>query len=142
MKTVPTPAPVPPLLLPPLRTILVVDDDADIRRALRLSLERIGGFCVALAGSAEEALAEASRAPPDLVLLDVSMPGTDGPATLAALRKAAGTERVPVVFCTAASGGQELARLCSLGALGVITKPFDLVGLPDRVRAMFAKALG
>jgi two-component system, OmpR family, response regulator len=125
---------------PPLRTILVVDDDEDIRRALRLSLERIGGFSVVLAANAEQAVAEARHAPPDLVLLDVSMPGIDGPATLAALRAIRETERVPVVFCTAVSSEDEAVRLCALGALGVIAKPFDLIGLPVTVRAIFAKA--
>jgi DNA-binding response OmpR family regulator len=127
------------VIVPP-RTILVVDDDPDIRRIAALSLERIGGFRVALAASAEEALEQATREPPDLLLLDVSMPGTDGTTMLAALRAHAATERVPVVFFTAASSDDEVARLTSLGAIGVVRKPFDLVDLPARIRGILARA--
>jgi two-component system, OmpR family, response regulator len=120
----------------PPRTILVVDDDPDIRRVAALSLERIGGFSVLLAGSAAEALEQAVRTAPDLVLLDVSMPGTDGPATLAALRAHPSTRQIPVVFFTAAASEDEMAHLRSLGAIGVVAKPFDLTDLPARIRDM------
>jgi DNA-binding response OmpR family regulator len=122
----------------PVRTILVVDDDADIRRMAALSLERIGGFRVSLADSAEMALEQAKRDPPDLLLLDVSMPGTDGPAILAALRAHSATERVPVVFLTAISSEDDIARLHALGVVDVISKPFDVVGLSARVRDIFS----
>jgi two-component system OmpR family response regulator len=120
--------------------ILIVDDDPDIRRIAALALERIGGFHVILAASAEEALASVAAEVPDLVLLDVTMPGTDGPATLLALRAMPATERVPVVFFTATSSEVEKARLCALGALGVIAKPFDIADLPRRVRDILAGA--
>jgi CheY-like chemotaxis protein len=110
-------------------TILLVDDDADIRRMAALSLERIGGFRVALASSGEEAIARALAEPPDLLLLDVSMPGMDGPATLAALRRHLPAERVPVVFFTAIANAEEVIRLRALGAVGVVGKPFDVMGL-------------
>ena len=121
------------------RTILVVDDDPDIRRIAALSLQRIGGFCVSLAASAQEALELARRALPDLLLLDVSMPGTDGPAMLAALRADPATERVPVVFLTAMASDDQIARLRALGVLDVISKPFDLVGLPARIRDIISQ---
>jgi CheY-like chemotaxis protein len=124
----------------PLRTILVVDDDPDIRRIAALSLERIGGFHVVLADGAGQALAEASRSPPDLVLLDVSMPGADGPTTLAALRAHPPTARVPVVFFTATASEEEVSHLRALGALGVVFKPFDVMTLAARIRDMFAEA--
>ncbi|HZU85633.1 MAG TPA: response regulator [Polyangiaceae bacterium] len=124
----------------PVRTLLVVDDDPDIRRIAALSLERIGGFRVTLAASGEEAIDHATRDPPDLVLLDVSMPGTDGTATLAALRAHAPTAGVPVVFFTALVSEDEIARLRSLGALGVVHKPFDVVTLPVRIRDMLSAA--
>jgi two-component system OmpR family response regulator len=121
------------------RTILVVDDDPDIRRIAALSLERIGGFRVQIAETANEGLAQATREPPDLCLLDVSMPGTDGPALLAALRSQASTRHIPVVFLTAGPSDAEIARLCALGALGVISKPFEPVALPARIRDMLAR---
>jgi CheY-like chemotaxis protein len=120
----------------PAWKILVVDDDPDIRRIAALSLERLGGFRVVLAASAEEALAQVAHEPPDLVLLDVTMPGTDGPATLAALRRIPATERVPVVFFTATASDAEVQRLRSLGAIGIVPKPFDVADLPRRLRTL------
>jgi DNA-binding response OmpR family regulator len=122
------------------RTILIVDDDPDIRRIAALFLERIGGFRVLLAATADEGLAHAAQAPPDLCLLDVSMPGTDGPALLAALRSQASTRHIPVVFLTAGPSAAETARLCALGAIGVIAKPFEPLALPARIRDMLTRA--
>jgi CheY-like chemotaxis protein len=121
----------------PAWKILVVDDDPDIRRIAALALERIGGFRVLLASGSDEALAVAAEVP-DLILLDVTMPGTDGPATLRLLRAHPGTERVPVVFFTATSNDADVEHLCALGALGVIAKPFDIADLARRVKAFLA----
>jgi two-component system, OmpR family, response regulator len=118
--------------------LLVVDDDPDIRRIAFLALERIGGFQVTLASNADEALERAGVELPDLVLLDVSMPGRDGPATMSALREMPGGERIPVIFFTATSSEVEVARLCALGAIGVVAKPFDVTDLPRRVRGLAA----
>jgi len=122
-----------------VRTILVVDDDPDIRRILALSLERIGGYRVCLADGADAALEMATREHPDLVLLDVSMPGSDGPEILSTFRAQAATELVPVIFLTAISGDEDIARLRALGVIDVISKPFDIVGLPARIRDIFAR---
>jgi two-component system OmpR family response regulator len=119
--------------------ILVVDDDPDIRRMAALSLERIGGFRVRLASGGDEALEMVGREIPDVILLDVTMPGTDGPATLAALRRLPSTERVPVVFFTATSSAAEADRLISLGAAGVVPKPFEVADLPRRIRDILAR---
>ncbi len=118
----------------------MVDDDPDIRRITALSLERIGGFLVTVAASAEEALEKAAVESPDLVLLDVSMPGADGPATLASLRAMPRTSRVPVIFFTAEANEEQAARLFALGAIGVITKPFDVADLPGRIRGIVSRA--
>jgi CheY-like chemotaxis protein len=120
----------------PARRILVVDDDPDIRRIAALALERIGGFQVTLAADGAEAIDRATQDGPDLVLLDVSMPGMDGPATLAALRGAEATAHIPVVFFTATSNDSEVARLVALGAAGVLPKPFEVGDLPRRVRGI------
>ena len=116
------------------RRILLVDDDADIRQIAALSLRRIGQFQVELAASGAEALAIVARDPPDLLLLDVSMPGMDGPSTLKALRATPSGSSLPIVFFTATSSEVEVARLCALGAVAVIPKPFDVATLPRRVR--------
>jgi CheY-like chemotaxis protein len=118
--------------------ILVVDDDADIRRMAALALERLGGFQVVLAEDAAQGIELAARERPDLILLDVSMPGTDGPAALAAIRADERTREVPVVFFTAASADAEVARLQSLGAMAVVPKPFEVSDLPRRIRAVLA----
>lgn len=121
-------------------TILLVDDDADIRRIASISLERVGGFRVSLAATADEALDHARRSPPDLVLLDVSMPGTDGPALLAELRSHPRTRSIPVAFFTATSRSDEVERLLSLGAVAVISKPFDVLRLAERVGDILARS--
>jgi CheY-like chemotaxis protein len=90
---------------------------------------------VALSGV--EALALCARGDVDLVLLDVMMPGMDGPATLAALRALPGMENVPAVFMTAKVQPSELAQFKSLGAIDVIAKPFDPMALAARVRAIW-----
>jgi two-component system OmpR family response regulator len=119
--------------------ILVVDDDPDIRRMAALSLERIGGFRVLLAAGGDEALEIVGREAPDVVLLDVTMPGTDGPATLEALRRLPSAARVVVVFFTATSSATEADRLIALGAAGVVPKPFEVADLPRRIREILAR---
>ena len=105
--------------------MVVVDDEADIREIATLSLETMQGWQVVTAGSGAEALAVVARERPDAVLLDVMMPGQDGPATLAALRAQESTRGVPVVFLTAKAQVREKAELEGLGAAGVLAKPFD-----------------
>lgn len=129
-----------PLRGMPVRSILLVDDDPDVRRLAALSLERIGGFRVKVASSAHEALEQVSQSVPDLILLDVSMPETDGPATMVALRALPSMKAVPIVFLTAGASEAEAARLCAQGALGVIAKPFELRELPVRIRDIAARA--
>jgi CheY-like chemotaxis protein len=116
--------------------VLIVDDEADIRRIARLSLARLGGMEVVEAATGDEALREAHAQRPDAILLDVIMPGRDGPGTLAALRADAATADIPVVFLTArADEAEEAARLRALGAAGVLAKPFDPARLPAELRA-------
>lgn len=116
--------------------ILVVDDEDDIRRVARLALGRVGGMEVVDTGRSEEAVDLAAREKPDAVLLDVMMPGLDGPATLAALRSDARTAAIPVVFLTAKAMPAEIQRLRALGAAGVLTKPFDPMTLAAALRAI------
>ena len=113
--------------------ILIVDDDADIRRVARLSLTRLGGMEVEEAASGAEALELARRQPPDAILLDVMMPGSDGPAVLAALRADAKTSHIPVLFLTAKAMTAEVERLRGFGCAAVLTKPFDPTTLADEV---------
>ena len=123
----------------PLQRILYVEDEPDIREVAALSLQAVGGFTVCLCGSGREALEQAEEFAPDLILLDVMMPEMDGPATLAALRRIDALSMIPVVFMTAKAQGSEVERYRSLGAAGVIAKPFEALELPDRLSAIWRK---
>jgi two-component system, OmpR family, response regulator len=115
--------------------VLVIDDEPDIRKIAKLSLTRVGGMQVVEASGGPDGvrLAEAER--PDAILLDVMMPGMDGPATLAMLKAGEATSKIPVVFLTAKAMTSELERLKALGAVAVLTKPFDPMTLPKELQA-------
>ena len=125
-----------------LARILYVEDDADIRSVAGFALEAVGGFVLAARASGEDALAQAPGFAPQLLLLDVMMPGMDGPETLAALREMPGTAATPAVFMTAKVQPQEVARYRALGAVDVISKPFDPMTLSDEIRAIWARRGG
>ncbi|MBZ4419226.1 response regulator [Myxococcus sp. RHSTA-1-4] len=119
-----------------LRKVMLVDDEDDIRTIGNLSLSRVGGWQTVLASSGAEALEKAAAEKPDLILLDVMMPGMDGPTTFAKLRAQEATARTPIIFMTAKIQKQEVARYLELGALGVIGKPFDPMTLPQEIRKL------
>ncbi|TFG96143.1 MAG: response regulator [Myxococcales bacterium] len=114
--------------------VMIVDDDEDIRLICELAIRRIGKWDVVVAASGEEALALAQTEGPDVILLDVMMPGIDGPTTLARLRDQPETRKIPVVFLTAKAQQREVDRYMALGATGVISKPFDIIKLADEIR--------
>lgn len=120
--------------------VLVIDDEADIRRLARLALQKVGGMQVAESDGSAGAVECALREKPDVILLDVMMPGQDGPAVLAALREHERSAAVPVIFLTGKAWPAEIERLEGLGALGVLTKPFDPMGLSAQVRSLLARA--
>lgn len=93
---------------------------------------------MAVAASGADAIALARTFKPDLIVLDAVMPGMDGPATLAALRKEPITRTTPVIFLTADSDPAAPERYAALGALGMLAKPFDVLKLPELVRALYA----
>ena len=114
--------------------ILHVDDEPDIREVVELSLGLDPAFTVKSCASGGDALATISQWRPDLILCDVMMPVMDGPATLARLRETPETARIPVVFMTARAQAREMEHFKSLGAVGVIAKPFDPMTLATFVR--------
>ena len=122
-----------------LRKILYAEDEPDIAEIARISLEMIGGFEVDICTSGAEVVASARRFGPDLVLLDVMMPGVDGPSALHALRAESDLEHIPVVFMTAKVMKEEMERFREIGALGVIAKPFDPETLPEQIAALWSK---
>ena len=121
----------------PLRRIFCVEDDDDIRRVLRLSLEKIGKMTVDLVADPMQAIEAMIAFRPDLVMLDWMMPGMDGPTLLRKMRERPETRALPVVFVTAKASQRELAELKALGAAGAISKPFAAKDLPDQLRAIW-----
>jgi two-component system OmpR family response regulator len=115
--------------------ILHVDDEPDIREVVELSLGLDPDFAVRSCGSGREALAVAAEWQPDFILLDVMMPAMDGPSTLVQLRENARSATIPVIFMTARAQARELDHFRSLGAVGVIAKPFDPMTLAASVRS-------
>jgi len=117
--------------------ILCIDDDPDIRTIAAMALALDPAIAVRGAASGADAIAllrdEAWQ--PDAIMLDVTMPGMDGPATLAAIR-ALGLDEVPVIFMTARARKTDLDSYDLLGADGVIVKPFDPLSLADDVRSL------
>ncbi len=123
-----------------LNRILYIEDEADIQAVAKLALEMVGGFTVKVCSSGKEALLVAADFAPDLLLLDVMMPGMDGPTTLKALRDIPSLATVPAVFMTAKVQPDEIAYFKSLGACDVIPKPFDPMGLAEQVRTIWESA--
>jgi CheY-like chemotaxis protein len=117
-----------------LRRVMCVEDDPDIRMILEFSLATVGGYEVCMCAGGQLAIDQTPFFKPDLVLLDVMMPGLTGPQTLAALRSQPGMAGVPVVFLTAKAMPDEVEELLQYGATGVIVKPFDPVRLPQDIR--------
>lgn len=119
-----------------IRKVLLVDDEDDIRTVGHLSLSRVGGWQTVLASSGAEAVERAAAERPDLILLDVMMPGMDGPTTFGQLRAQEATATTPIIFMTAKVHKQEVTRYLELGAIGVIGKPFDPLLLPTEIKKL------
>ncbi|MEO6878044.1 MAG: response regulator [Gemmatimonadaceae bacterium] len=118
------------------KTLLVIDDDDDIREIAQLALELGASWTVFTAASGPEGVATATSSHPDAILLDVMMPGVDGPTTLELLRRNDDTSAIPVVFLTAKSRPAERERLMALGVSGVLAKPFDPMFLSEQVAVL------
>ncbi|MEB3337618.1 MAG: response regulator [Leptolyngbyaceae bacterium] len=129
-------------MTPPLTRILFVEDDSDIQSIARLALEMVGGFKVEICSSGTEALQAAPTFAPDLILLDVMMPGMDGLSTLKALRQMPEAIATPVVFMTAKVQTHEVTHYKALGALDVISKPFDPMTLATTIQGIWTKHHG
>lgn len=120
-----------------LRRITLVDDEPDIREIIRISLEHIGGFRVNICDSGYSALESAASFRPDIVLLDMMMPGMDGIETYGKLREIDEVRHKPIVFVTAKVQYHEVEQYRDLGASDVIAKPFDPIALPNHIYAIW-----
>ena len=119
-----------------LQRILYVEDQKDIQLVAQVALVNIGGFDLKICSSGEEALEVAEEFKPQLFLLDVMMPGLDGPTTLKELWSNSLLENIPAIFMTAKVQPTEVEHLMSLGALGVISKPFDPMTLAEQITTL------
>jgi CheY-like chemotaxis protein len=118
----------------------VVDDDPLLREVAQAALQLVGGWQVSTAQSGPQAQLQALAEHPDAILLDVMMPGVDGPSTVAALRADPATRDIPVIFLTAKMPSEDLEEWRSLRLAGVIPKPFDPMTLASDMAALLGWA--
>ena len=125
-----------------LEHIVCIDDEGDILEIAQIALEDVGGYRVTCLNSGAQALREAAGLKPDAILIDVMMPGMDGPTTLQGLRAQSELDAVPVIFMTARVQRSEIDAYLALGANGVIHKPFDPMQLATQVRRIWEQFHG
>jgi CheY-like chemotaxis protein len=113
--------------------ILIIDDEEDIREVAALSLETVAGWEVMMASSGAQGLARAIDYQPEAILLDVMMPGMDGPTTFLELRKNPATAHIPVLLLTAKVQSSDQRRFADLGVNAVLFKPFDPLTLSTQI---------
>ena len=117
-------------------SILIIDDEDDIREVAALSLETVANWQVFTANSGSQGLARAIEYQPDAILLDVMMPGLDGPTTFRELRKNPATAHIPVLLLTAKVQSSDQRRFADLGVEAVLFKPFDPLTLSDQIASI------
>ncbi len=118
------------------RKILIIDDEDDIREVAALSLESVAGWDIVTANSGAQGLARAAEHQPDAILLDVMMPGMDGPTTFRELRNNPATARIPVLLLTAKVQANDQRRFADLGVEAVLFKPFDPMTLSEQIASV------
>ena len=123
-----------------LQRITYVEDEPDIRAITEFALKEIGGYTLDVCASGPEALERAPDFQPDLIILDVMMPGMDGIETFKRLRAIPKLAATPVIFMTAKAMKHEIDQYVALGAADVIAKPFDPLTLAERVRVIWQQA--
>lgn len=121
----------------PLHKIMVIEDEEDILTIVKYSLEKLGHFEVEYFNSGKLALQKAESSMPDLILMDMMMPEMNGLTVLSNLRQNTKIAHIPVIFMTARAQPEEIKSYLKAGAIGVITKPFDPLTLPEKLREMW-----
>ncbi len=116
-----------------MRRVLIIDDEDDIREVAALSLEATAGWQILTARSGVEGIAIASSEHPDAILMDVMMPGQDGPTTFRIMQSMPAISSIPVLFLTAKVQGVDQRRFADLGVAAILPKPFDPLTLAQQV---------
>lgn len=116
-----------------MRHVLIVDDENDIREVASLALEATAGWKVMTASSGTQGIAMAIEHQPDAILMDVMMPGVDGPTTFREMQKIPSIAPIPVILLTAKVQGADKLRFSDLGVAAVLFKPFDPLTLADQI---------
>jgi CheY-like chemotaxis protein len=128
--------------IPQLKRIMYVDDDPDLQDIVRLSLETRGGFTVTCCDSGNQALEEIAAFKPDLVILDMVLPGMNGLQLLERMRKLRGTPSIPVIFLTSKISPHHMEEYKELGVIGVINKPLNPLELRHQLREIWERSPG
>jgi CheY-like chemotaxis protein len=123
-----------------LRRLTYVEDEPDIRSIAEFALKEIGGYEIDVCANGPEALDRTPNFNPDLIILDVMMPGMDGIETFKRLRAIPKLAETPIIFMTAKAMKHETDRYRALGAADVIPKPFDPITLPERIEEIWQRA--
>ena len=118
------------------RRVLVVDDDDLILEVATMSLEAVGGWVVTTAADGSEGVERALAEQPDAIVMDVMMPGMDGPTAALAIKAEPATSHIPIVLLTAKVQAADRAAFASLPVEGVLVKPFDPMLLPAELSAL------
>jgi CheY-like chemotaxis protein len=116
-----------------MRSILIIDDEDDIREVAALSLEATAGWHIFTASSGAEGIEVAAEKLPDAILMDVMMPGVDGPTTFAHMQQNPAVAHIPVLLLTAKVQGVDQRRFAGLGLAGILFKPFDPLTLAQQI---------
>jgi CheY-like chemotaxis protein len=116
-----------------MRRILIIDDEDDIREVAALSLEATAGWHIFTASSGAAGIQIAAEHQPDAILMDVMMPGVDGPTTFRIMQQNPIIAHIPVLLLTAKVQGADQRRFAGLGVSGILFKPFDPLTLAGQI---------
>lgn len=125
-----------------LKHILCIDDQEDILEVTRMCLETVGGYQVTICNNGRGGIDTAREIGPDVILIDVMMPDTDGPAALRILQQDNKLRDIPVIFMTARVHKSEVEEYIKMGAVGVISKPFNPMGLAGEIQTIWSNLNG
>ncbi|HEY9639911.1 MAG TPA: response regulator [Coleofasciculaceae cyanobacterium] len=117
----------------PRKRVLIIDDEATIQTVVQFGIRMAAGWEVLTAGSGTQGIETAQIEKPDVILLDVMMPDTDGITTFRELQSCSETQHIPVILLTAKAQTAETRQFYQLGVSGIITKPFNALNLPEQI---------